>query len=93
MNTSTAVPEITYAQLEELAWQRDNLSSARAADLCISLYADYEPSELQDALSDALSDIRHACDMLGLSFDKIDDEAYRCYQQYKGDHGIAKLVP
>ena len=92
MNKAVNITDVTFDQLEELTWQGDDLSAACAAELCVGLYAHYEPADMQEALSDALSDIRHACDLLGLEFNKLDDDAHQQYLQYKADHGIAQCI-
>ncbi len=41
---------------------------------------------------EALTDIRHACDVLGLEFGKLDKEAQEHYENYIGVNGIAQRL-
>jgi hypothetical protein len=41
--------------------------------------------DLENALCNALADIRHACDAYGLDFQKIDVRAYQHYVEENGE--------
>lgn len=81
--------EHNYEELAGLAWQQKNRSTARAAQISIDLYGNYEPVHMTDALVDALADIRHACDLFNVSFSELDKKAHQEYMQFKSDHGVA----
>lgn len=51
-----------------------------------ALIAAYEePEEVpEESIRDALADLRHLCDALGLDFGSIDTQAYQAYQKEKG---------
>jgi hypothetical protein len=66
-------------------------NSARGARILVALMGTYH-DDPQGSLRDALTDLRHACDLLGLTFDEEDGAAHRSYRAEVCEHGPAPCI-
>jgi hypothetical protein len=62
--------------------KRANKRQARKIERAI--LALYDAADLQASIVDALTDLRHLCDVRGIGFHEADEMAYRHYAEEKG---------
>jgi len=62
--------------------KRANKHQARKIERAI--LALYDAGDVQASIVDALTDLRHLCDLRGVAFHEADEMAYRHYSEEKG---------
>lgn len=60
-------------------------NSTRAARVLQAIYPAYDDDTAETAVRDVMTDLRHLCDLMGWSFNSLDQEAHRGYQMELAD--------
>ena len=83
----------TYESILTLANDESRENASRAARILRIILEGSDPgqtnADLEITMQDALTDFRHACDLLGWEFQTLDKAAHEHYRAEIAAHGVA----
>lgn len=65
-------------------------NAERAAKALLAVYPAYDNETAQQAIEDVLCDLRHLCDIMGLCFGDLDQQARHVYMRELEECGVAE---
>lgn len=85
----TANPLLIAQEILEATAEDSDHNHRRAARSLLAFWPSYDGDDFKSGLRDALTDLRHLCDVMGLSFGDLDREGHRLYLIELDECGIA----